>query len=120
MRSTLTPETLAAGYEFLRTTTPFKGWRLPHADEIEFRVTREKNEHGHYNRTARTNHHWLAISEANVGHTSNLLMWLAHEIIHLHQALKKLETKNAVHNADFHRRAKVVCRHHGWDPKLFA
>jgi len=30
----LTPATLTAAYEFLRTTPPFKGWKLPHADEV--------------------------------------------------------------------------------------
>lgn len=116
----LRPDMLAGAYDFLRTTPPFRGWRLPHSDEIEFKVTGDNQEHGHYNRYAGTNHHWIAMSGKTVGHTDTLLMYLAHEMIHLHQALAKLETRNATHNADFHRRARSVCRWHGWDLKLFA
>lgn len=115
----LTPETLAAGYDFLRSTRPFKGWRLPHSDDIEFRVTREGGEMGHYNRYAGTDHHWIAMSEKNLAHTNSLLMFLGHEMIHLKQAIAKTETKNTQHNAEFHRLARNVCRAHGFDPKMF-
>jgi len=39
----LTPDMLAGVYEFLRTTEPFKAWKLPHADELGFAVVRDPN-----------------------------------------------------------------------------
>ena len=39
----LTPEILEGAYEFLRATPPFRGWRLPHADEVEFVVSRHRH-----------------------------------------------------------------------------
>lgn len=119
MALTITPEVLSSAYDFLRTTAPFKGWRMPHSDEIEFRVTRDRTEHGHYNRFQGTDIHWIAMSEVSNGHTDTLLMYMAHEMVHLHQALARLETKGT-HNADFKRRAKAICAVHGWDPKVFA
>jgi hypothetical protein len=115
----ITPQMLAAAYDFLCTTPPFRGWSMPHSDLIEFRVTADATEHGHYNRFAGTDHHWIAISSRSNGYTGTVIMFLAHEMIHLHQALKKLETRRAIHNADFHRKAKTVCAAHGWDLKLF-
>lgn len=115
-----TPDMLAAGYDFLRTTPPFRRWGMPPSDAIEFRVTNDSKEHGHYNRIARTDRHWIAMSQASIGQTNTLVMFLAHEMIHLHQALKKLETQNATHNADFRKKARAVCKAHGWDLKIFA
>ena len=34
----LTPDMLAAGYDFLRTTEPFRAWRLPDAEEVGLQV----------------------------------------------------------------------------------
>ena len=37
----LTPGILEAAYEFLRTTPPFKGWKLPSGVDITFRVIKK-------------------------------------------------------------------------------
>jgi predicted metal-dependent hydrolase len=44
---------------------------------------------------------------------------MAHEMIHLKQGISKTETPNAVHNAEFWRIAKSVCKRFGWDEKTF-
>lgn len=44
---------------------------------------------------------------------------MAHEMIHLHQHLRKTETR-AQHNAEFKRLAAQVCAQHIFDPKSFA
>ena len=115
----LTPEMLAAAYDFLRCTPPFKGWKLPHSDAVEFKLTRHHEEAGHYNRYVRTNEHWIAISTVCVGRTESLCRYMCHEMIHLKQGIAKTETKGTVHNAEFRQLARAVCRLHGWDPKLF-
>ena len=38
MTLSLTPDLLAAAYDFLRATPPFKAWRLPESDDIAHTV----------------------------------------------------------------------------------
>jgi hypothetical protein len=116
----LTPEIIEGAYEFLRLTPPFKAWRLPHADEVEFVVSRHRSHVG-YHRGPRRKvlMHEIGISETCVGHTNTLLRTMAHEMIHQHQQRCRTETPNTEHNAEFLRLAQIVCRHHGWDEKEF-
>src|SRR5690349_18038866 len=44
----LTPDIIEGAYEFLRMTPPFRGWRLPPADEVEFVVSRHKRYLGYH------------------------------------------------------------------------
>lgn len=110
---------VAAAYEFLRTTPPFKRWRLPDAEAIEFNVLRISHLQAQHQRYHRTRNHVITVSELRVGHTLTLLGAVAHEMIHLYQDERGTETKGAEHNAEFQRLAKLVCRYHGFDPKAF-
>lgn len=112
----LTPEILEATYRFLVTTPPFRGWKLLPSDEISWRVTRHRDRWGEYGNESGENH-WISISEIKVGHNATLVWTIAHEMIHLRQALRKTETRNAEHNAEFVRLWQQVAKHHGWDPK---
>lgn len=114
----LTPDMLIGAYEFLRACEPFRAWRLPHADEIEFRVINARDRRGHYCRGDEARH-CIAVSAANVGHTETLIRTLAHEMIHLFQRERALETPNTEHNAAFKRLARLVCLYHGFDPRAF-
>ena len=107
---------LAAAYEFLRTSQPFKGWKLPDSDSVEFTVNRHKYWFGSH-LGGPTCH--ITISESTVGHTSTLIRVMAHEMIHTYQFLNGLESPKTHHNADFRRRAALVCREHGFDEKAF-
>jgi hypothetical protein len=40
-------------------------------------------------------------------------------MVHLHQRDIGTETPGVVHNYAFHKLAARVCKHHGFDPKLF-
>ncbi len=116
----LTPEVMEGAYEFLRLTPPFKNWRLPHADEVEFVVSRHRGYVGYHRGIRRkVRSHEIGISEICVGHTNTLLRTMAHEMIHQHQQRTRTETPNAEHNAEFLRLAKITCRYHGWDEKEF-
>lgn len=115
----LTPAILEAAYEFLRVCPPFKGWRLPPAEEIEMHVIARSDREGEYSRYCGTSEHIIGISGKRVGHISNLFVALGHEMVHLHQAQAKTETGKTEHNAEFRRLAKIICRTHGWDEKTF-
>lgn len=110
---------LAASYDFLRTTPPFRAWRLPPSDEIELNVISLRDREGEYTRYCGTSEHIIGISGTRIGHTDSLIAVMAHEMIHLKQAISKTETKGTMHNAEFRQLAQAACRAHGWDPKLF-
>lgn len=113
-----TPDILEAVYELLRMTPPFKGWRLPPADEIEFHVTRMsgqdqadcyKNAAGrHVIRIAANKHHTLA----------PLVATMAHEMVHLHLD-KSYPRDKSHHGSRFQRHADIVCKRHGFDRGQF-
>jgi hypothetical protein len=116
----LTPDIIEGAYEFLRVTPPFKNWNLPHADDVEFVVSRHKRYLGYHRGVSHKIHsHEIGISEACVGHTNTLLRTMAHEMIHQYQQRARSETPNTEHNAEFKRFARIVCRHHGWDEREF-
>lgn len=114
----LSPEMLAAAYDFLCASAPFRGWKLPASDEVEFHVLAARDRRGHYCRGDGVAHR-IAISAATVGHTETLIRTVAHEMIHLYQRERRTETGNAEHNAEFLRLARFVCLHHGFDPRAF-
>lgn len=107
----ITPEMARAAYELLRTTPPFKRWKLPPAEEVEFRVTTSrkvaaiafKGPQGHR----------IDVSARHNGTLATLVMTVAHEMVHFRQ------TEKAEHGAEYRRLARQVCRHHTWDEKLF-
>lgn len=113
----LTPDLLEATYDFLRRTSPFRRWSLPEGGTIEFVVGKTREKMGHYVWHPRKGY-VIMISDARVDHTVTLLTTMAHEMIHLYQAKRGTETR-AAHNAEFRRLAKIVCRHHGFDPLEF-
>lgn len=115
----LTPRILAGAYEYLRTTPPFLRWKLPPAEEVEFHVLQTKLLEADHTVYERTDEHVIRVSAGKIGFTSNLMPAMAHEMIHARQVISKTETPNTTHNAEFHRLAKLVCRYHGWDYKLF-
>lgn len=111
-------EILAGVYDSLRVCQPFKRWRLPPASDLTLRVMRYTSHEGHYTRVVGTQKHEIGVSAARISHFDSLAIVMAHEMIHLHQAIAKLETRGE-HNADFRRRAARVCKVLGFDPRLF-
>ena len=121
MSLTLTPESLAAAYEYLRTTRPFKRWKLPHADEVEFRVERLKDraaDHSVVHRPEKL--HTIRVSTENVKTTDGLLEVMAHEMVHAYQdGVAGTGSRRAEHNKEFVRLSARVCKEHGWQLSLF-
>ena len=118
MTLALTPDIVEAAYVFLRATPPFSRWKLPESDGIAFHVCASKWM-GYYSREIATGIHQISLSSKRVGHTNTVMHVMAHEMIHLYQAVVKRETANTEHNAEFDRLAKKVCAIHGWDWKEF-
>lgn len=115
----LTPEMLAANYDFLRTTPPYRRWTLPPSSDVKFRVTRDPGRRGHYRRD-RYGRSEIAVSGRSIGHTHSLTEIMGHEMIHLHEDILGILYKtNAEHSGFFRRQAARACKFHGWDPKLF-
>lgn len=116
----LTPGMLQGAYDFMRTTPPFRRWRLPPGEDVEFKIAASRQARGWHTRSdTRDRHHIVGVSRACTAHTYNLVMVVAHEMIHVYQSKRGTDKPNTEHNAEFRRLAKIVCRHHGFDPLMF-
>jgi hypothetical protein len=107
---------LRAAYVYCVHTPPFNEWNLPDSGKIRFRVVSDERCRGWYWRQQRK--HEICISETCIGRSHSLIETMAHEMIHLRQAITGNETKT-MHNAEFRKLAAEVCAYHGFDPKLF-
>lgn len=117
----LTPVLLEATYERLRLTQPFKKWKLPHADELEFRVTRHKSVYGsfHFDDKGKG---WpkILVSTVVTRTLSKLDEVMAHEMCHLREIQLSLSRASvANHGKQFLRLARDICRYHEFDLKTF-
>lgn len=114
----LTPELLEAAYELVRLSKPFNGWKLPEADDLEFRVTRHNDRYAHFEYDVGKVPN-VSVSERYVKSIPQLVEVLMHEAIHIFQWKAGRGSKRYQHNADFKRLAKRVCAIHGFNPKTF-
>jgi hypothetical protein len=110
----LTPEILVANYGLLRVCDPFRRWRLPDADDIVFRVTRSHHDRAAFH--AEAGDLQIDISDRLHGTLPELLVSMAHEMVHLRQHLMGFDP---THGEEFRRLARQVCKHHGFDLKAF-
>lgn len=114
-RLVLTPEMLAAAYDYLQTTPPFCSWNLPESEDITFKTMRHKINAADWSRDGGRH-----IIRVNLWHTTTdaLMMRLAHEMIHAHEDHNSCGTRGE-HSAAFKEWAREVCALHGWDTGLF-
>lgn len=117
----LTPEILESAYEFLRTTPPFKRWKLPDADAVEFVVGAHKEHEGYYEYQFDSHglsHHRITIYQPGVRTTDEMLPAMAHEMVHLHQLesewRKTKRVRSRHHGKKFLQLLQQVKRAHGW------
>ncbi len=85
---------------------------MPESNTITFSITRSVGARGSARGTDK-----IDISARNVGRLDNLLMTMAHEMIHIHNHAKG-HTRSA-HGGEFRRCADMVCKHHGFDRQMF-
>lgn len=123
----ITPESCRAVYDYLRTTLPYRRWRLPDSEAVEFRITKSADKYGSVNYPTIKGHRIrpiVEISDHLVWCTDLLVRTMAHEMIHLRQfqldGWKVVEKgKEYGHGEDFQAMAKLVCRRHGFNPQEF-
>lgn len=112
----ITPDMMEASYRQLCTSLPFRRWRLPHPDKIEFRVTGHRDRHAHHRAYKDGSGHEIGVSAAKVKSYHLLNECMAHEMVHIRQDQLGLRDK---HGAGFKRLAKLVCRRTGFDFEKF-
>jgi hypothetical protein len=112
MTMRLTPTVVRAAYEFLRQTEPFRRWHLPPGNKITFTVMRSQNNHGFHLHDGKK--HEIQVSCRTIGSCLTLIETVAHEMCHVRQAQKGMETD---HGPAFRRMARQVCKRHGFDSK---
>ncbi len=117
----LTPEMLAAAYDYLRHTPPFHRWNLPEPEDITFRVARTRTMFGSYEQVGGVRH-TITASGGKIGQTGTLMRLMAHEMTHMHLKITGLESKRGgpdTHNTAFRKFAAEICKVHSFDPKEF-
>lgn len=115
----LTPDMLAAAYDLLRTTPPFRRWKLPAAEDVVFQVNYADYQGAHQQQLTGDRHHILTLSTHHIGTMNKMLFVLAHEVAHMRQRIQGTASAKVQHNADFWRLSRIICVHHCWDVKDF-
>lgn len=113
----LNHEILAAAYDYLRATPPFRDWNLPEAEDVKFVVIRDPKTAGWHKITRGKD--FIGVSSGCIGRTHSLMEVMAHEMIHLHQRDVCMDTRGVEHNAAFKKLVLKVAKFHGFDPLLF-
>lgn len=115
----LTPAMLVASYELLRVTPPFRGWKLPHSDDVEFCIISTVGVRGTFHLTKKTKKKVISISRGCVSRLPTLISTMAHEMVHLHEDTAHRARGDVMHGARFKRLAARVCYFHGWEETMF-
>src|SRR5438128_409565 len=100
----ITPETLAAAYDFLNTTPPFSKWNLPESDDVKFIVSKSDRDIAAYRWNGEQ--HTICLSAKFIGHTLTLYIYLAHEMVHMHLEERGIESRTGgpdTHNAAYRK-----------------
>lgn len=109
-------ETMVAVYELLRLTAPFRRWKLPHSDDMEFHAVpiagNAQAEHYY------TSHHVIRLNPARHKTLHAVVQTMAHEVCHMREYNLGSRRKGC-HGAMFHKLADLVCKHHGFDRGQF-
>jgi len=111
----VTPDIMAASYELIRTCLPFRRWKLPEADGVTFKVAVAPQWQGWFRNESPP---LIVLSARSVGSLDMVNRVMAHEMVHFAQAIAKT-ARGSEHNADFKRRAHIVCKNLCWDVRAF-
>ena len=103
----VTAETIKSVYVLLLQFPPFSRWNLPPPEKLTFYVVDYKTEWGEYHPVKMT----VRVSTENVSTFLSLLQAVAHECIHIRQDVSGRYPVKKMHNADFKRYVKQVCKH---------
>jgi hypothetical protein len=115
----LDKEIMAGAYDLLRTTLPFKRWKLPSSDAVSFRTTNSTATRGEFYLTVETKRPVINISQRLHSNLALLIETMAHEMIHLHEDTRHRARNDVQHSWVFRRYAKQVCRRHHFNLENF-
>lgn len=111
----ITPDLMEISYQRLCLTPPFKRWRLPHADNVEFHVVGDVKVEGAFcYDTEDARKAVIRVSHIFVRTLDKLDAVMAHEICHLRERLLKVRS-DVAHGRVFQKLADQVCSYHGFD-----
>lgn len=106
------PDEVAAAYDYLCGTLPFKRWKLPESDYFAIHVTEHTDRFGHFDDKNDRGIWVIGVSTTHTKTYGQLLSTIAHEMVHIR--LKRMGFKDwAQHGYRFRRLAMQVCRWHG-------
>lgn len=103
----VTADSIRSVYVLLLRFPPFCRWNLPPPEKLTFYVVPYKSEWGEYNPEKKT----VRVSTVKVSTFLSLVEAVAHEMCHVRQDVSGRYPVKDVHNADFKRYAKQVCKH---------
>ena len=113
----LTTDQLKASYDLLCTTPPFRNWNLPDSDDVVFRLNRSKTTSAY--QIFDGSRHTIGVSTACISTLDLLNRYMAHEMVHVHEANVRQGRNDVGHSAAWKKWAAQVCRIHGYDPMAF-
>lgn len=106
----LTPDILRAQYELLRVTPPFRGWKMPQGDTVEFHVTNHQDRFGDcYWKDSKQQ--VIRISNRKVHTLFTLNRVMAHEMAHVEGQRRG----DIGHGKIWQRLADRICHYHSFD-----
>ena len=114
----LSPAILRAAYAMLDECEPFSRWNLPAAEDVKFKVGKDRTcygtctHHRPHNFTLTFSSHWIDTA-------ATLMETVAHEMVHVHLFCHPKMGRGGEHNAAFHRYADQVCKSLGFDRSRF-
>lgn len=106
-------------YDWLRSKPPFKRWKLPHSDDVEFHCVplAADAQAEHYVRSD-NERHVFRLNPKRHRTIFSVTQTMAHEMCHMREYQLGYRRKGC-HGWMFHRLADQVCRHHGFDRGQF-
>lgn len=110
----LSPEIIRAAYTYLLVSPPFRRWKLPEADAVRVEIMRHNNHAAQC--IAEAGRYTVRVAHNHVFETDSLILSVAHEICHIASDIAGEEWGHGPH---FLRRARLVCRYHGWNEEQF-
>jgi SprT-like family len=113
----LTPKRLRAVYEMLLAFPPFSRWNMAAPEDVTFIVLKGKEICGEWVFDDPT--HQIRISKPRHAHLINVIMTMAHEMVHLHQYETGVYNDEDPHDEAFHAAAAQICDIFGFDVGQF-
>ena len=105
----ITQESLRNAYDYLASVPPCSRWQLPSSTSVRFKISKARMTCGMYE----PDPHTITVSKVTNSTQTDVLMTLAHEVVHLHAERNGLGGHEE-HDKQFWKYAAQVCDAFGW------